>query len=290
MRPSRAAASAARSSSSCEVSGAGGDLGAMRRATLPNGMNVAYQTKAELDQFYADIFERQGYTRHGIVLADGACVFDVGANIGLFTLFVTDRVRGARVYAFEPAPPLFAILEENTLWCAGEVLLFDCGLADREGTAELTFYPLTSGMSSFHADAGEERAALRTLFHNRAAAGAPGIAEVLRAEEDLLDQRLRSETYRRPVRTLSSVIAEHAVPCIDLLKLDVEKSEAQVLAGIAAGDWPKVRQIAAEVHDLDGRVAAMTADLQARGFEVSVEQEALYRGSDRHALYARRPA
>jgi hypothetical protein len=34
----------------------------------------------------------------------------------------------------------------------------------------------------------------------------------------------------------------------------------------------------------------MTADLQARGFEVSVEQEALYRGSDRHALYARRPA
>jgi len=272
------------------VSGAGGDPGAMRRATLPNGMNVAYQTKAELDQFYADIFERQGYTRHGIALADGACVFDVGANIGLFTLFVTDRVRGARVYAFEPAPPLFTILAENTLWCAGEVLLFDCGLADREGTAELTFYPLTSGMSSFHADAGEERAALRTLFHNRAAAGIPGIGEVLRAGEDLLDQRLRSETYTRPVRTLSGVVAELGIERIDLLKVDVEKSEAEVLAGIAERDWPKVRQIAAEVHDLAGRLAAIAADLGRRGFAVTVEQEPLYRGTDRYNLYARREA
>ncbi len=266
------------------------ETGALRRATLPNGMNVAYQSKAELAQFYDDIFVKEVYTRHGIALADGACVFDVGANIGLFTVFVAHRVRGARVFAFEPAPPLFEILAENTLWCAGEVLLFDCGLGDREGTAELTFYPLTSGMSSFHADAGEERAALRTLFHNQAAAGVPGIDEVLRGEEALLDQRLRGETYTRPVRTLSSVVAELGVERIDLLKLDVEKSEAEVLAGIAERDWPKVGQIVAEVHDLGDRLAAMTADLRARGFAVEVEQEALYRGSDRFNLYARREA
>jgi FkbM family methyltransferase len=268
------------------------ETGVLRRAVLPNGMNVAYQTKAELAQIYADIFEREIYTSHGIVLPDGACIFDVGANIGLFTVFVAHRVPGARVFAFEPAPPLFEILAENTLWCAGEVLLFDCGLADREGTAELTFYPQTSGMSSFYADAGEERAALRTLFHNLRDRGGreegAAIGEALREEEALLDQRLRSESYVRPLRTLSSVIAEHGVSRIDLLKLDVEKSEARVLAGIATGDWPKIRQIVAEVHDLDGRVAAMSADLAARGFAVSVEQEDLYRGSDRFNLYARR--
>jgi len=261
---------------------------AMRRATLPNGMNVAYQTKAELAQFYDDIFVKQVYVRHGVVLADGACVFDVGANIGLFSIFAAHRARGARVFAFEPAPPLFAILAENTLWCAGEVLLFNCGLGDREGTAELTFYPLTSGMSSFHADAGEERAALRTLFRNQAAGGAPGLDAVMRSEDQLLDQRLLSETYPCPIRTLSGVVAEHGVSQIDLLKIDVEKSEVQVLAGIAERDWPKVRQIVAEVHDLGDRLAAVEADLAARGFAVSVEQEELYRGSDRFNLYARR--
>jgi len=262
----------------------------LRRATLPNGMSVAYQTKAELDQFYGDIFEKQVYTSHGIVLADGDTVFDVGANIGLFTVFVDHRVRGARVLAFEPAPPLFEILAANTLWCRGEVLLFDCGLGDREGAAELTFYPATSGMSTFHADPGEEREALRALFHNQAAAGAPGFEEVLRSEARLLDQRLRAETYTRPVRTLSGVVAEVGVERIDLLKIDVEKSEAEVLAGIAERDWPKVRQIVAEVHDLGGRPAAIAADLGSRGFAVTVEQEALYRGTDRYNLYARREA
>ena len=105
----------------------------LRRTALPNGMNVAYQTKAELAQFYDDIFVKQVYTQHGIALADGACVFDVGANIGMFTMFAAHRVRGARILAFEPAPPLFAILAENTLWCDGEVLLFDCGLGRAAG-------------------------------------------------------------------------------------------------------------------------------------------------------------
>jgi FkbM family methyltransferase len=261
---------------------------ALRRATLPNGMNVAYQTKAELDQFYEDIFEREVYTSHGIVLADGATVFDVGANIGLFTVFVAHRVRGARILAFEPAPPLFEILAANTLWCRGEVLLFDCGLSDREGTAELTFYPRTSGMSSFHADLGEERAALRALFHHRAEEGLPGMEEVMRSEDRLLDRRLAAETYTRPIRTLSGVVAEVGIERIDLLKVDVEKSEAEVLSGIAEGDWPKVRQIAAEVHDLAGRLAAIAADLGRRGFAVTFEQEALYQGTDRYNLYARR--
>ncbi|HEY8022863.1 MAG TPA: FkbM family methyltransferase [Thermoanaerobaculia bacterium] len=265
-----------------------GEAAPLRRAVLPNGMNIAYQTKAELAQFYDDIFVREAYLRHGIELADGASVFDVGANIGLFTVFVAHRVRGARILAFEPAPPLFSILAENALWCEGEVLLFDCGLGERAGEAELTFYPQTSGMSSFHADAGEERAALRTLFHNQAAAGLPGMAEVLRSEEELLDQRLRSRTYTRPIRTLSSVVEELGVERIDLLKIDVEKSEAQVLAGIAERDWPRIRQIVAEVHDLGDRLASIAADLRARGFAVIVEQEELYRGSDRHNLYARR--
>src|SRR6266480_808865 len=83
------------------------DRTSLRRCELPNGLEIAYQTKAELTHFYEDIFEKQVYLRHGISLSEGECVFDVGANIGLFTLFCHRKVNHLRIYALEPAPPLF---------------------------------------------------------------------------------------------------------------------------------------------------------------------------------------
>lgn len=259
---------------------------ALRQATLPNGMNVAYQSKAELKQFYEDIFEKRTYLQHGISLSPGATVFDVGANIGLFTVFIDYQFPHSRIFAFEPAPPLFAVLEANTAWCAGEVRLFNCGLAGRPGSAELTFYPRSSGMSSFHPDPDQERAALRTVMRNEVALGHPGVEEVLRHEEELLDRRLESESWTCPLRTLHEIVSEQDVDRIDLLKVDVEKSEAEVLAGIAPGDWPKIRQAVVEVHDLGDRLQVMSELFCARGFTVTVEQEELYRGSDRYNLYA----
>ena len=73
---------------------------------------------------------------------------------------------------------------------------------------------------------------------------------------------------------------------IDLLKIDVEQAEADVLAGILDADWPLIRQVAAEVHDLDGRLAAIVSELRGRGFEVETEQEPAFRDGPLHMLYA----
>ncbi|HJX27231.1 MAG TPA: FkbM family methyltransferase [Thermoanaerobaculia bacterium] len=257
-----------------------------RRARLPNGLTVAYQSKAELEQFYEDLFEKRIYTRHGITLRPGDCVFDVGANIGLFTLSILHRFPGVRVYAFEPAPPLFELLRANTEAFGERVKLFPCGLADRPGTARLTYYPNTTGMSSFHADTGEERAALAAILENRRRSGVPGIEELLDHAEDFFTERLKSEVFDCPLRTLSDVLRQEGVERIDLLKVDVEKSEEQVLAGIEDLDWLRIEQIAAEVHDVGRRLAEIRQRLEERSFTVTLEQDSLYVGSDRHNLYA----
>jgi len=73
----------------------------------------------ETDFFYQQIFHDQKQTSNtGISLQDGACVFDVGANIGFFTLFVQQIWQDVRVYAFEPIPAIFETLQVNTslLW------------------------------------------------------------------------------------------------------------------------------------------------------------------------------
>jgi hypothetical protein len=77
---------------------------------------------------------------------------------------------------------------------------------------------------------------------------------------------LRMEPVPCEVMTLSSILRQQSVPRIDLLKVDVEKSELDVLAGIDDQDWPKIRQLVVEVHDIDRRVEQVTAWLRERGF------------------------
>jgi FkbM family methyltransferase len=257
---------------------------------LPNGMEVLYQSKAELRYFYTDIFEKQVYLRHGIVLRDGDTIFDVGANIGLFTLFVHSRYHGIRSYVFEPAPPVFALLRANLERHGIAAQLFNCGVSDQAKTASFTFYPNNSGMSSFYPDPAEERAVLRQIMDNQAQQGMAGMELLMRHADDLLEQRFKTETFACPLRALSDIISEQQVAAINLLKIDVQKSEIDVLLGIAEADWPKIKQIVMELHDQVGCLSRATALLTGHGYTVVAEQDALYQGSVIYNLYATRPA
>ncbi|MCA1615202.1 MAG: FkbM family methyltransferase [Acidobacteria bacterium] len=261
---------------------------APRRCELPNGMEVAYHSRAEVGFFYQDIFEKQIYVRHGVELKDGDCVFDVGANVGFFTLFAHRRARNVRVYAFEPAPPLFEALGENVARHGVNARLFNCGVSDRSRTAAFTFYPNSSGMSSFYADEREEREALRAIMQNQLRQGVEGMEQVMRHADELLDERLKALNYECRLRTLSEVIAEERVGVIDFLKIDVQKSELDVLRGVADGDWQKIRQIVIEVHDLSGRLDEIRRMLEDRGYAVAVEQDDHYEESILYNLFARR--
>ena len=107
-------------------------------------------------------------------------------------------------------------------------------------------------------------------------------------QEDLLDVRMVSTTHTVKMRTVTDVIEEFGVQRIDLLKLDVQKSEMQVLEGIEEAHWPRISQIAAEVHDTEGRLEEMSRSLLDRGFKVTTEQDPLYEGTEMHLLFATR--
>lgn len=251
-------------------------------------MEVAYQSRAEVEFFYNDIFEKQIYVKHGISLADGCCIFDVGANIGLFTLFVHQHYRDVRVYAFEPAPPLFEVLRDNVSRYAPNTKLFNCGLSNEEKVTSFTFYPNSSGMSSFYADMDQEKEALRGIMANQLRQGMPGMDRVMRHADELVNERLKSETYNCRLRTVSQIIREEQLDHIDLMKIDVQKSELDVINGIAPEDWPRIKQIVIEVHDFNGRLQYVKELLELKGYEVNVEQDDHYQESILYNLFARR--
>jgi hypothetical protein len=104
--------------------------------------------------------------------------------------------------------------------------------------------------------------------------------------DEMVDERLTSERITCRFRTLSDVMREHGVERIDLLKIDAEKSESDVLAGIRDEDWPKIRQIVVEVHDVDGRLDQITSLLDRRGYRVTVGSEAMLEDTGLFDVYA----
>ena len=88
---------------------------------------------------------------------------------------------------------------------------------------------------------------------------------------------------------LSDVIAEEGIERIDLLKINVEKSELDVLLGLDADDWPKIRQLVIEV-DRRRNLEPITSLLEMHGYDVLVEQDPLLRKTELCYVYAIRPS
>src|SRR6185503_16199540 len=138
-----------------------------QRYELPNRMLVASQNKNDTDLMYREIFKEKIYLQNGIVLKDGDCVFDVGANIGMFSLFVGRMCRNAEIYAFEPIPPLFELLRANAALYGLEAKLFKCGVSADTTQQEFTYYPHLTLMSGRFADLKQDQEVVKLFESNR---------------------------------------------------------------------------------------------------------------------------
>src|SRR6185369_2863835 len=253
-----------------------------------------------------EIFQGEVYRRHGIVLPEGATVFDIGANMGLFTLWVGTTVPRACLFSFEPIPATAEVLALNAEIHGLDAIVYAAGIAEAERTETFTYYPFFSSTSGRFPDLAKDRADIKahilneqrvldeqTAHGNGGHGGNGSTFEEWRREretvlDEWLDEHMKSEKVACRLTTISTVIREHGLETIDLLKIDAERSELDALAGIADTDWPKVRQLVIEVHAaaIRDRVVEM---LGARGFAVEVEQDGFLEGTELYNVYARRP-
>ena len=285
LRSAASAPAGAASAPADVASAAGGQSPPLQEVILPGDRRIFCYQPAETQYLYTDVFEHRTYHRGGISYPEAGLVLDVGAHVGLFTWYALEQSPGLRVFAFEPCPPLFEALRKNTENYPA-VRLFPFGLGDRPGQAELTFYPNLTGMSSFHPDEAEERALLSRILENIGEMEQTRGAALLSGSQEYLDERLVTLSYTCERRTLSDVLAETGTETVDLLKIDVQKSELEVLAGVSAADWPKIRQVAVELHDRDGRLDEIRSLLEGRGYRVVTGQDSLHAGTVVHFVYA----
>jgi len=232
---------------------------------------------------YHDIFGDDCYRKHGVTIQDGDCILDIGANTGLFIVFLNKIGVNVRVFAFEPAPATYQVLRQNVaLHNKLPVQTFNVGMSDKAGQAEFTYYPRFSNASTFHPDESKENAQRGRQYvidqiptlrwpMRPICAWLPMPIKLLVAE-CFRRYYLKKEVVTCELWNLSEFIKKHNIAKVDLLKLDAEQSEERILAGISEEDWPKIRQAVIEVHGGDAATRAIADMLTQRGFRAVIDK------------------
>lgn len=254
---------------------------------LKNGLRVAQLNTYETSYLFKEIFVDRNYAPDSLPeISPAPVVFDVGANIGLFSLFAAETWPGARIFAFEPAPTVFAALEYN-------LRRLPCARAERvalgrfPGVTTMSYFPGYTMMSGLRADPEYDTSVARDYLVRAATETEDGLrSEALsEAARDLLAGKFEPIAVQCAVRTLTEVFDESGESRIDLLKIDVERYELDVLLGIEERTWPAIARVVAEIDDQDGALEEAVNLLTEHGMRCVVEQASDYRGSSLYMLH-----
>jgi len=265
--------------------------------------SITAQSEIGAATLYHEIFIQKSYLRHGVEVSDGDCVFDVGANVGLFSIFLAQSRRGLKLFAFEPIQQTFSLLKRNVgaHLSGSQAKLFNYGLSSQRGTARFEYDRFLSPAATMYPKEVNGCVRPNTGMRDWAKAGALDLQSISKLSDRqaylllkalstpvlgwvvaafmivlLLGSIARKKVFlQRPecqLRTVSEMIREQQVNAIDLMKIDVEGSELDVIRGIEPEDWPKIRQFVVEVHDIDGRVEAMRSIFEHHGYRTVVDE------------------
>lgn len=202
---------------------------------------LTYFNKVELNILLDEIFKKKIYDID--LETTTPIIFDVGAHIGLATIFFNQKYPLARITAFEPNPNTFPLLEENTYF---------------NNIHNVTLRNVALGKIS----------SKRTLFIDSSNAGGFSTASFLKNAWDGTQESIGIEVVTEP---LSKYISSP----IDLVKIDVEGTEQEIIEELEeSGKIVNIRNIIIEFHPTEKQdIEKIKSILQKNGFTIEIRED-----------------
>lgn len=219
---------------------------------LRNGYRFKVRTRMDVWIIKEICLDHQ-YEQASVDIQDGWTVLDIGAGLGDFAVQVAKSRPNSTIYAYEPFPESFALLQENLrLNGIQNVQAFPTAISAQ------------AGLVPFHVTA--EAVAHTTVGPE----SAPG------------------HTIQVPAITLDRALAELHVSQCDYLKMDCEGAEYDILLNSSPRTLQQIQHLCLEYHDNVPNVSHndLVRLLMERGFEVRVTPCPAWRHLG--LLYARR--
>ena len=176
---------------------------------LHHGEQIRIEELTDLKAFW-QIFLRRVYR----VQADDKVIMDLGANIGVFTLYAARCAPHAKVLSLEPFPSTFGRLV---------ITVRGHNLDDRVKCLNFAATGTDGARVMPDASVPSQRRALASAANGEEGTQVTG-------------------------RTLEALLSENQLPQVDLLKMDIEGSEYEVLLSTPRSVLARIRRIAMEYH------------------------------------------
>jgi FkbM family methyltransferase len=139
------------------------------------------------------------------ILKSGDTVFDIGANMGYYSTFFSRLVRKeGRVFAFEPVPSTYQILQNNVIqeFYQSNITLHNLGLGNQIGQVDIYIPDQVSGQASLRKqDTGLWASAKEVI------------------------------SYNITIDRLDDFIERNNISNIDFIKIDIEGAELDCIKG-----------------------------------------------------------
>ncbi|QOI98462.1 MAG: FkbM family methyltransferase [Flammeovirgaceae bacterium] len=158
---------------------------------------------------FREIFLREEYNLDLPASIKPKTIIDVGANIGFTSLFFSRHHPDATIYSLEPEPGNFKLLQKNV-----------------EGYSNIT--------------------AMQAALWNEN--GTIGIEDHGYGLRGFMVEKPSGKSQTMQALTLQSLIEQHNITSIDILKIDIEGSEKEVFSGDTG--WLRITKcLVIELHD-----------------------------------------
>lgn len=225
---------------------------------LPNGLTffgMESTQRVSADFLSKEIFRKKFYDRPHFRGHDGQNVVDIGANMGLYTMWMSPQIGSGKMFCVEPSNAFDTLQQNVQRNNLSNVQTIRCAAGRPDTTLELLEYPEFNGINHC-ADFTPSRWGqfFIRLLHRR--------------------KPLPPVKTTHPCRDLASLFDEAGFERVSLLKIDCEGGEYEILDATTDEVLSRIDRICMEFHELhpshDHR--KLVSRLEQCGFKVTVER------------------
>ena len=203
---------------------------------MKNKLNFITRTNTKDRDIFTEVVFGNEYFAKNLVLGKKAVVFDIGAHIGAFSVFISPKAE--KVFSFEPVKENYNLLLQNIKLnnLENKVFPFNSAVSSRKETKKFFLHSTNTGANSFYQRTGK------------------GMLKSVEVQ----------------TTTLKEVFERNKIEKCDLMKIDIEGEEYDLLFNLSDELFKKIKFIVMECHRFkkEFNPEKLIGFLEKKGFEI----------------------